>query len=161
MAADTSSTGGKGIGGAFKSRLGPLPVWAWLAIMTAVALGFYLFEQHKKSSTASTANAGATPADVGQPGVVVINQDGPGGTGPAGPPGPPGPPGTKPPAEPVFGGNAKSQIVIAPGGQDLNKLAERYGIPEQQLEAFNPSLGRDVGTGRKIPKGTKLRIPAA
>lgn len=62
-----------GLLGTLKAKAGPLPVWAWLGLITVVLLGWWLYEQHKAGSS-STATSGATPSDVGQPGVVVINQ---------------------------------------------------------------------------------------
>lgn len=86
----SSGGGGGGLGGTLKAKLGPWPVWIWLALITAVALAWWLYEQHKAGSTASTTTpSDLTPADVGQPGVVVINQDGTGTTT-----------GTTPPPEP-------------------------------------------------------------
>lgn len=73
-----------GFGGTLKAKLGPLPTWAWLAIITVVLLGYWLYEQHKASASGS--QQPATPGTVGQPGVVVINQDEPPGTEPPEPP---------------------------------------------------------------------------
>lgn len=75
-----SSGSSSGVMGQLKSKFGPMPVWGWLALITVVLLGWWLWEQHKNPSTASSSTA--TPSDVGQPGVVVINQDGPEGTTP-------------------------------------------------------------------------------
>lgn len=63
-----------GFGGALKSKFGPLPVWAWLAIITILALGYYLLSSRKKSTAQQQTMAG-------QPGVVVVNQDQDGGGG--------------------------------------------------------------------------------
>lgn len=79
--------------GTIKSKWGPLPVWGWLALITVVLLGYWLYEQHK-AGTAGTP-AAATPAQVGQPGVVVINQDDT-DTEPTSPPPEPKHPGTRP-----------------------------------------------------------------
>jgi len=69
-AAPPSSSGGRGIGGALKSKLGPLPVWVWLAILTALALAYYLFFSKKKKKASSQQQTMA-----GQPGVVVNTGD--------------------------------------------------------------------------------------
>jgi hypothetical protein len=47
-------TGGGGGGNVFTRKIGPLPMWAWMAIALLVALGYYLIK--KKSSGNSTAN---------------------------------------------------------------------------------------------------------
>lgn len=68
-----------GLGGTLKSKWGPLPVWGWLLVVTILALGYYLWSRR------SSAQQQPTPATVGQPGVVVINQGAtnlPGGTTP-------------------------------------------------------------------------------
>ena len=81
-----------GFTGTLKAKWGPLPVWAWLAIITVVLLGYWLYEQHKASAAgASSQAAAATPAQAGQPGVVVINQDDGGDTPPPEPGKPPKP----------------------------------------------------------------------
>jgi hypothetical protein len=73
------SPGGGGIGANLKAKLGPMPVWVWLALITALLLGYWLLTKNKSgASSGSSGTQQGTPADVGQPGVVVINQDQPG-----------------------------------------------------------------------------------
>ena len=67
-AASSGQQQGRGLGGTLKSKMGPLPLWGWLAIMTAVALAYYLWQAHKNAQQAPT------PAAAGAPGVTVINQ---------------------------------------------------------------------------------------
>jgi len=59
-----------GFMGTLKSKWGPLPVWGWLALITVVLLGYWLWAQRK-----SSAQPAATLT--GQPGVTVINQAAP------------------------------------------------------------------------------------
>ena len=47
-------TGGGGSGNVFTRKIGPLPMWAWMAIALLIALGFYLVK--KKTSGSTTAN---------------------------------------------------------------------------------------------------------
>jgi hypothetical protein len=75
MADGDSSGGGSGFMGTVKSKWGPLPVWGWLALITVILLGYWLYEQHKASAAGTSTAGAATPSSVGQPGVVVINQD--------------------------------------------------------------------------------------
>jgi hypothetical protein len=64
--------------GTLKAKWGPLPVWGWLAAITVILLAYYLYEQHKAATTGTgTTPSNLTPSQVGQPGVVVINQDQP------------------------------------------------------------------------------------
>jgi hypothetical protein len=77
--ADDAAAGGGGIGGTLKSKMGPFPVWVWLAIITIAGLAYYLYEQHKQGSAAQQPQ-GSTAA----PEVVVENQEGPYPTGSGG-----------------------------------------------------------------------------
>jgi hypothetical protein len=82
--------GGGGLAANLKAKFGPLPVWGWLGVITVVLLGYWLYEQHKNAGQ-TTAADNQSAAQVGQPGVVVINQD---------EPGTPAPQGGTPPPEP-------------------------------------------------------------
>lgn len=53
----------QGGGGVLKSRLGPMPVWMWLALVTAVLLGYYLIVK-RKSGAAASPEADSGVADV-------------------------------------------------------------------------------------------------
>lgn len=66
---------GRGLGGTLKSKMGPLPLWGWLAIMTVIAVAYYLYAKNKSAQQPAQPAAGA-------PGVTVINQ----GTPPTSPP---------------------------------------------------------------------------
>lgn len=72
---DDRPTGG-GLGATLKSKAGPFPVYVWLLILTAIALAVYLWQKRKGAGASS---GGGTPSDVGQPGVVVLNEDQGGG----------------------------------------------------------------------------------
>lgn len=112
-----SSTGGGGLAASLKSKFGPMPVWVWLALITAVLLGYWLLTKNK--SGASQQPSSGTPADVGQPGVVVINQgEGP-ETEPPPTPGPPPPPGHKPPPEP------QTRQITLDKAETLGELAKQ------------------------------------
>lgn len=77
--ADEAPQASGGFTGTLKSKWGPLPVWGWLALVTVLLLGYWLWTQHKSgAATSSSGNAANGPGAVGQPGVVVINQDEPG-----------------------------------------------------------------------------------
>jgi hypothetical protein len=64
---------GGGFGASLKAKFGPLPVWAWLGIITVLLLGYWLYEQHK--SGAASTGTDTTQGSSAAPGVVVINQD--------------------------------------------------------------------------------------
>lgn len=45
-----------------KDKLGPLPLWGWLAVVTILGLAYYLYEQHKNASaSSSTSSSDLTP----------------------------------------------------------------------------------------------------
>jgi hypothetical protein len=54
-----------------RAKLGPLETWVWLLIVSIAFLIYYVWQQHKASTST------AAPASVGQPGVVVQNIGGP------------------------------------------------------------------------------------
>jgi hypothetical protein len=107
-------------GGVFQRKLGPLPLWAWMGIGLAVALGYYYFRQNSASSkaaqSAATQQAGGSvdsslvPQFVNQ--TYVENQ----------PPSAPPPPTniTVPPNQPAPAGQANQ--YPAPTGLKLSKL---------------------------------------
>lgn len=61
-----------GLGGTLKAKFGPLPVWAWLGIITVALLGYWLYEQHKNATSTEQPQA-----QTAAPEVVVENQEGP------------------------------------------------------------------------------------
>lgn len=73
--------GGGGGGNVFTRKLGPLPMWGWMAIALLVALGYYLYKKNQSGAT-STAASGTSPSTVNTPGGVdaslvpqFVNQD--------------------------------------------------------------------------------------
>lgn len=151
----TAASGGApassgGLGGTLKSKWGPLPVWGWLAAITVVLLGWYLYEQHKNPTAAST-TAAPNPADAGQPGVVVINQDDAGET-----PAPPATtPPTTPPKTPEKKPNGTTRGITLTENETLAQLAkQRHWTPEtlRRVEQMNVTQG-----GGTLKPGTKLK----
>lgn len=108
----------------FTRKLGPLPLWAWMGIGLAVALGYYYFRSNK-ASAAATQQAGANNAPGGVDSSLVpqfVNQvytnsapPQPGMPGPTGPTGPAGPPG-------AGGSTAQASQYPAPTGEAVSKL---------------------------------------
>lgn len=82
----------------FTKKLGPLPMWAWMAIALALAVVYSQYQKNKAaatttSATSAAATTGTTPADQIPP-FIIQNYTGQGVAGPAGPQGPSGVPGT-------------------------------------------------------------------
>jgi hypothetical protein len=164
-------------GNAFTRKLGPLPLWGWMGIGLALGLVYYFWQKNKASAasngTASSSATGDTePADqtppyiiqnystdvnaqTVTPPIVQIN--------PNAPPTPPPPP-----------TNTKRPTKITATGTDtgdINQIAKKYGLTEQELIAANPQLKKLqvkvgnksvplIGSGAPVPKGTQLTIPA-
>lgn len=52
--------------------------------------------------------------------------------------------------------SAAAAVVTAPGGEDLQKVANGAGITEESAIALNPGLAKYAGSGTYLPAGTKL-----
>jgi hypothetical protein len=55
-------------------------------------------------------------------------------------------------------GQGKTHTITADGTQDLRRIAIANGITEAVLVSYNLNLARYVGSGKKIPKGTKVKV---
>lgn len=153
MPSDTPPQGG-GLGATLKSKWGPLPVWGWLAIITVVAVGFYLYSKHKAGSQGTTANG---PGAVGQPGVVVINQDEP-GTGGGGGDDDDG--GKKKPPKPPEG---TTRSITVDKNETLGQLAKSRHWSQatlKQVEEMNLTQGQGEWTpSTRLKKGDTVIRP--
>jgi len=163
-----------GGGSVFTRKLGPMPMWAWLAIGVAV-IGVYIYFRRQQGAQAaqSTADTSTPASDVPQ----FVNQtyttvsppaaEAPSGTGTGGTPGPVTPIGTTPVK------TARPRQITASGKDegDINQIARKYGLTEQALIRANPMLrhikvrvGKRsvplIGSGAPVPAGTVLKIPA-
>lgn len=165
-------------GNAFTRKLGPLPLWGWMGIGLAFGLVYYFWQKNKAG--ASSANTASTSTESGDteaadqvPPYIIQNYStdvnaqtvGPTTTSinPTAPATPPPPPTN----------TARPTSITATGTDtgDINQIAKKYGLTEQQLIAANPSLKKLkvhvgnksvnlIGSGAPVPAGTKLVIPA-
>lgn len=53
---------------------------------------------------------------------------------------------------------APCTVTAAPGGEDLQKVANANGITEASAIALNPGLARYTGSGTYLPAGTKIVV---
>ena len=75
----------------------------------------------------------------------------------------PNPPIGSGPTPPITGGPkpVPQHTIIAGGGKDLNQIFAMFGVSDETKGiAVNPSLRKYYGTGKAIPKGTRVVIPA-
>jgi hypothetical protein len=149
---------GGGLAASLKSKFGPMPVWVWLALITALLLGYWLLTKNKSGSSSGSPGTSGTPADVGQPGVVVINEDTGGGTpGGQAPPPPTSPPPTGPPTEP------HSRQITVDQDETLAQLAKQRHWTSgtlRQVEAENVKAGQGKLTPKsKLKKGQTIIRP--
>lgn len=121
------SSGGKL--GLFKERIGPLPMWVWVAIIAAVLIAWRLYADKKNKSAASTASTG--DGSVGADQVPeFINQTYTTVTAPPSQPPPTGnPPATAPTSTPKSNPNpppkagAPGMPIVKPGRATSSSIA--------------------------------------
>lgn len=66
MADEQPTSGGGGLGSTLSARIGPLPTWQWIALITAAGVAYYLLIGKNKAGTtapATDATADTTPAN--------------------------------------------------------------------------------------------------
>jgi hypothetical protein len=168
-----------------KGKIGPLPMWAWLGIITALGLGYYLLVAKKKSAAAAaaTATTPATPEGFAQVPETVnqttVNATFPNTTQAVTPPVPP-PVGTTPvtptpPAPPsspsaptvdvpnVIGQRANFAIGELKSGPGLSATTSPVRNPKDEYTVTSeaPAAGTKVPKGSGVVLGVKALPPAA
>lgn len=168
---------------ALTRKLGPLPVWGWMGIGLALALAYYFITKNKKSSASTAASTADTttaasqiPQFVNQTYTTVVPPATPPPTSSTGTTSSTGSgTGTTSTGTGTTGsGTTRPTSYTATGDDsgDINRIAQSFGLTEDQLIAANPSLkkmtvtlnGKKVkliGSGAPVPAGTKLVIPPA
>jgi LysM repeat protein len=168
MTAEPSGGGG----GILTRRIGPLAVWMWLAIVTVLGVGYYLYAKSKAGSSdaSGTSGTGSETPSSDVPDYIsqtTINLTEPPSTGATPPPGKAPPPATTPPKKtttppkktapapkkstqpPVF-----SNSYVVKAGDTLDSLAKKFGITRVELAHAN-----GLGTGAGLKTGQKLKVP--
>jgi hypothetical protein len=171
-----SSSGGTA--NIFTRKFGPLPMWAWMAIVLALALVYSIWKKNKSASSTNTQAASAssesadqipqfvnqtyvqtTPPTVTPP--TTTTTSGSGGT-------------TSGSGGSTGSGTTRPTTYKATGVDtgDINRIAQSFGLTEAELIAANPQLkkikvkspsGKEIpliGSGAPVPAGTVLNIPA-
>lgn len=153
---DSGSSGSN----AFSRKVGPLPLWAWMGIGLAVALGFYFWRQNLGKSNATQTSASPDQTEAASQIPQFVNQTFVTGQPPTAPP----PPvvGTQPPR-----GTATYRTT---GKETLADIAKKLKVTPQVLIADTIDHPGNVNGGKfvawlktskmgatgKVPKGLDL-----
>lgn len=156
---DGDDAGGSGgFLGALKAKIGPLPTWAWLGIITVLGLAYYLFEQHKAGSASTTATPDTTQGDASVPETVnqvTVNNPPPATVPPTAPP-----PTTSPPSET---GTVDVPNVEGMHAADAVKTLQKAGLVAHLNRQTPPHktgtiLSQTPGKSKKVAKGSTVDL---
>ena len=161
-------------GNVFTNRIGPLPMWAWVAIIGGVIVAWSLFKSRtsgKQQAQDTSTPASDVPQFVNQtyttvqaPNVQDEDEAPPSSPHPSAPPPKPPipvtyrpptpkPPVTRPPVPskqpPIF-----NAVYIVRKGDTLNSVARRFGVTRVELAHAN-----GYGTGAGLRTGEHLKVP--
>lgn len=118
----SAPSGGGGVKGTFTNKIGPLPMWAWVAVIAAVLVGWRVYASRKSASTTDSTGATADTADVPQ----FVNQTYTTVTAPVqGPPGPQGRQGTPGKSPKPPGPQQLTRTWTSLGGSTYAEVAQR------------------------------------
>jgi hypothetical protein len=158
----------------FTNKLGPLPMWAWVAILGGLIVAWSVYSRNKAGATSSTSGSptGTSASDIPQfvnqtyttvqapaapavPNVVVNDTDtaapSPGpvkvGTPIRTPSRPTAPKAGQPP---IF-----NKTITVGKGQTLDSIAKQYKITRVELAHAN-----GLGTGAGLRTGQTLKVPS-
>jgi hypothetical protein len=148
----------RGGGNVLTRKIGPMPAWAWIAIIAAALIGYaYWRNKSSASATAATAADGTDASQVPQ----FVNQTYTTVTPPvAGPPPNPATPG----GEQIPG----HHVITATGHETLAQIAKKYKTSPADIIAFtkahkthiSPSESKFLQKGKgRVPRGLVLWVP--
>ena len=164
-------------GNVFTHRIGPLPMWVWVAVVGGVIVAWSLYKSRTSAQQSSTDTTGTPASDVPQfvnqtyttvQAPAVQDEQEPPGTGPinrgpgdkSGPPVPAAyvPPAPKPvvprPGGPASQAQIFNAVYVVRRGDTLNSVAARFRITRVELAHAN-----GLGTGAGLRTGQKIRVP--
>lgn len=147
MAASDPQQATGGGGNMLTRKLGPLPTWGWLAIVTVLFAAYYLYQKHKQASSASQGSgASPTTGEAFVPEFVINNDEEPPG----------GPPAKRPPQpKPKPGGNGGDwKEITVERDQTFAQLARDYHWDSATIRAIQQA-NQIAGKGQLRP-GTTL-----
>lgn len=161
-------SGGKSGGSTFTRKLGPLPMWAWLAIGTGLLVIIYTWKQNKAAATAATDTSTADTSTADSQIPQFINQTYVTNTPPSQTAAPPTTPTTTTPSTPTTTGTSPHvppgpyrYMSTSAGMNTISEIAHHFGISNADVIAYNPGLSGTASYTTPIKDKTTLRIPSA
>jgi|SRR5215469_2036125 len=162
---------GRGGGNVFTHKLGPLPMWAWVAVIGGVIVAWSLYKSRTSSQQQAAADTSTPASDVPQ----FVNQtyttvQAPAVQSEQPEPPEPGEPGMRPQRFPVPASfkppaprpgvpSAQPPIFnstyVVRRGDTLNSVAAKFRITRVELAHAN-----GLGTGAGLRTGQKIKVPA-
>lgn len=161
-------------GNVFTHKLGPLPMWVWVAIAGAAILGWAYYKNKTSAASSGTAadTTGTSASDVPQfvnqtyttvqaPAVQDEQEPPPSGVQPvpaipaAYIPPVPKPPGTRPAVPAAHQPPIFNATYIVRKGETLNSVAAKFRITRVELAHAN-----GLGTGAGLRTGQRIKVPA-
>lgn len=150
----------RGGGNVLTRKIGPLPTWAWVAIVSVILIG-YAYWRNKQAGTTATPDTTADGTDASQV-PQFVNQTYTSVTPPAA--------GAPPPAAPTPGGTQipGHHVVTATGKETLAQIAKKYGTSPADIIAYtlkhkthiSPTESKFLKKGKgRVPRGLVLWVP--
>lgn len=161
----------RGGGNVLTRKIGPLPTWAWVAIVSVILIGYaYWRNKQAASSTDATADTSADGTDASQV-PQFVNQTYTSVTPPATTGAPAPPPATTTPGGGTTPGGTQipgHHVVTSTGKQTLAQIAKQYKTTPAAIIAFtkqhkthiSPTESKFLKTGKgRVPRGLVLWVP--
>ena len=132
-----------GISSALNKKMGPFPIWLYMVVVgLGVFLFIYLRRQNSNSSSSSADNTQTVSASTRPPFINQVYTN------------------TTPPEHSAPDQDDKNRTIQLKAAGTLSTIAERFHLTKDQLIKLNPDLANKYeNTGKKVPKGTKVRVP--
>lgn len=146
MSEPNQKTESGGISEALNKKWGPFPVWLYM-VAAGIVIFLVIYLRRQNSSSSTPQDTTGTVSDSQRP--PFINQVYTNTT----------PPDQSTPDKDGNGGK-KTRLIELKRGETLTAIAKQFKITKDQLVRLNPDLANKYeNTGKKVPKGTKIRLP--
>lgn len=149
-----------GGGNVLTRKIGPLPTWAWVAIVSVILIAFAYWRNSQSGGSTAASSTAADGTDASQV-PQFVNQTYTSVTPPAAGP---------PTAAPTPGGTQipGHHVVTATGKETLAQIAKRYGTSPADIIAYtkkhkthiSPTESKFLQKGKgRVPRGLVLWVP--